>query len=110
MTLSREQITENGIYVYSFGDTHSYVSCCLADGLEQLGVPVHSNIDYYEPTYSEHRVSASVQITNGDPAVAIIDLQHAPVQTFQPLEFVSSHPRSIILSMHATNRFVLEDD
>lgn len=103
MTLTIEEIMENGIYFHSLGETHSYVSCCLADGLEQLGVPIMSNIDYYEPTYSEHRFSGSTTGAGGASAIAILDLKHAPVQILQPLELGSSHSRALILSMHDSN-------
>ena len=63
MTLSLEEIMENGIYFHSFGETHSYVSCCLADGLDQLGVPLSSNIDYYEPTYTSLIANGTITIS-----------------------------------------------
>jgi len=40
-----DNVRKNGVYFHSLSDWLSHICLCLADGLNQLGIPVFSNIE-----------------------------------------------------------------
>jgi hypothetical protein len=76
-----QEIKETGVLFYSTSDQYSYISLCLADGLNQLGIPIFSNsIDYEEKLVSEFKFR-NIKNTNnfefsnlGEPKYIVIDL------------------------------------
>lgn len=69
-------IYEKGIFFLADSSTFSYAATCLADGLNQLGVPVFSNISYSDPLITDFRFEKCKDTAVRDNSYCIlIDLQ-----------------------------------
>lgn len=93
-------IYSQGVYFQSDSTTFSYAATCLADGLQQLGIPVFSNIDYHEPLISDFAF-----IRNCDPelpgqaACLLLDLQETAAFNNKMISIEPLHERFIALCM-----------
>jgi len=95
-----DDVRKNGVYFHSFSDWLSHICLCLADGLNQLGIPVFSNI--------EAQVTPSFKLGNAqgldtkNAALVIIDLQENEIEKGGSLKLGFFHPRKLFFSMSDT--------
>jgi hypothetical protein len=47
--LLHDQLMCRGMFFLSDSNSFSFAATCLADGLSQLGIPIHANISYHNP-------------------------------------------------------------
>lgn len=93
-------IYKKGIYFISDSASFSYGAICLADGLNQLGVPIFANISTHDPAVSEF-----VFLPCADKAklhqvfCVVIDLQDTRPYYHQAVRFEAPHERTIVLCM-----------
>lgn len=50
---------KQGVYFHSDEQRFSHVAICLAEGLQQIGIPIYSNIDYTHPSSSVRFIPTS---------------------------------------------------
>lgn len=96
----RHEIYQKGLFFLSDSTYFSFAATCLADGLNQLGIPVFANIDYHDPLISDFAFTASSPQCADAAACVVIDiLETAPLHN-QMVQFVSPHPRTVIICMN----------
>ena len=76
MTNQYQEIRETGILFYSSSEQYSYAALCLADGLNQLGIPVFSDsINYEENLVSDFKFRNELKFSNsGEPKYVVVDI------------------------------------
>lgn len=89
-----------GVYFLSDSTTFSYAATCLADGLNQLGVPIFSNISYGDELITDFRFEATPDknVRNGAHCI-VIDLQDTDRYCEQVLRLETRHCHSVALSI-----------
>ncbi|MEA5616914.1 hypothetical protein VB711_03525 [Cronbergia sp. UHCC 0137] len=89
MTNQYPELRETGFFFYCSGNVFSFASVCLADGLNQLGIPVFSNIDYEENLISDFKFQSVKNLKfsdQGEPKYIIYDLSSCSIE--KPIELV----------------------
>lgn len=93
-------VTKRGVYFFSNSSTFSYAATCLADGLNQLGVPVFANIAYKEPLISEFAFENTADLAAREQALCmVVDLQNCYSYCNQVVKFEPMHARMFLLCM-----------
>lgn len=92
---------QNGIYFHSDTSSFSYVAFCLADGLHQLGIPIHSNTDFSH--YSSNfrfKASKDSSVLN-KCCCAVMGLEDTCEQNPYRLNYIEQiHDCTVALCMH----------
>ncbi len=82
-----DQLKDKGIYFYFYFQDLYHLSVCIAEGLEELGVPIYSNRDYYKridgPADFLFKRSDSMP---EDAAVCVVELTKIPEESSEMLE------------------------
>lgn len=91
------QAYRDGIGFYSLGSRFSYISLCLADGLAQLGIPIHSNIAYQNVGICNFSFNRSDSSVLSHSKVVVTDLEDLNEQTALCLP---SFERQVFLAMN----------
>lgn len=100
MKFSVEHIKSRGICFYSINNNFSYVCHCLAHGLDELGIPIFSNISYQNTSVSEFQFTRTEG--PGNFFLMIVDIRDNNIVPYQPLP-VKAPPNSVIFSMSDRN-------
>ncbi|QOX80341.1 hypothetical protein FY034_15820 [Trichlorobacter lovleyi] len=95
-----QEIYRHGIFFLSDNADYSYAAVCLADGLNQLGIPIRSNISYHEPLISDFAFSASPPAESSSIGLVVLDLTETLPLHNQIVRFSAPHPRTVVLCMH----------
>ncbi len=78
MTSPYQGIKETGILFHSLTDKYSYASLCLADGLNQLGIPIFSHLTSYQDNlvsdFKFRKMSELEFADLGEPKYIVIDI------------------------------------
>lgn len=71
-----DKLKKKGVYFYFINQELNYLSICLAEGLEELGVPIYSNVDYYDrfDTHDSGFLFKKSKLGPSDAAVCIIEI------------------------------------
>lgn len=89
-----------GVYFFSDSPTFSYAATCLADGLDQIGVPVLANISYGDPLITDFCFEKCMEPDWRDKAYCVVvDLQDTRQYYHQVVKFEAPHERTIVLCM-----------
>jgi hypothetical protein len=92
-----DDVRKNGVYFHSFSNWLSHICLCLADGLNQLGIPVFSNIEaQVTPIFKLGNIEGLIP---DNAALFIVDLQEDHIQCFQGGNIESPHPCILAFSM-----------
>jgi hypothetical protein len=75
------QIVEQGVYFVFFEDQVSHISISIAEGLEQLGIPIFSNHNCYSSYFKEGKYlfTKDNHISPNDCAICIADISNIEV-------------------------------
>lgn len=93
-------IYTRGIYFHSDCDTFSYAATCLADGLDQLGVPVYANISYADRLVTGFEFEQAQDRKVRDQSFCVVvDLQKCRNYCSQIVRFEPLHERMCLLCM-----------
>lgn len=95
------ELTGNGFFFLADSTTFSYAATCLADGLNQLGISVYSNINYRDPLISDFAFTASeppedMEYLSG----VVVNIMETAALHNQIVRFTPPHPRTVIHCMH----------
>ncbi len=95
-----KELQDKGVYFLADSPSFSYVATCLADGLNQLGIPVFANCNYTEPLVTDFCFvqSADPQQRN-QAACVVVDLQDTRQYLHQIVRFEPPHPCTFLLCM-----------
>ncbi len=92
---------QSGVYFHSDANTFSYVAACLADGLQQLGIPIYSNIDFSHPVTSFRFTATRDQSSLEKSYCVVMGLEETCEQFPFRVQYVEPvHERTVALSMH----------
>jgi hypothetical protein len=70
-------LKKKGIYFYFSNPDLYYLSVCLAEGFEQIGIPVYSNCSHYKKTYDNNCLLFEKSAVHpGDVALCVVDLSY----------------------------------
>lgn len=95
------EMVQKGLFFLSDSSTFSYAATCLADGLNQLGIPIRANIDYHDPLISDFAFAASPPPESSEDVAGVVVniLETMPLHN-QLVRFIPPHPRTVIHCMH----------
>ena len=89
-----------GIYFISDSTTFSYAATCLADGLNQMGVPIFANISYCDPLISDFVFTKISDMSSVRQASCVVlDLQDTRQYYEQTVRFNSPYSCTIAFCM-----------
>lgn len=93
-------IYARGIFFLSDSPTFSYAATCLADGLSQLGVPIHANISYSDPLICDFRFECCADPARQREACCVlIDIQDSGPYNGQNVRITPPHEMTLALCM-----------
>jgi len=95
-----DEVRKNGVYFHSLSNWLSHICLCLADGLNQLGIPVFSNIEV-QVTPSFQLGNAQGMVPN-NAALIIVDIQENEIKKGLAFDLGFFHPRILVFSMSDT--------
>ncbi len=97
---SMRNLYQKGVYFQADSSTFSYAATCLADGLNQLGIPIFSNIDYLEPLITDFSFKRSKDPSLPNKAACLLlDLQETASFNNKIVSIESSHDCFLALCM-----------
>jgi hypothetical protein len=93
-------IYTRGVYFLSDSSTFSYTATCLADGLDQLGIPIFANISYADPLITDFGFKKCTEPGIRKHVYCIVlDLQDTRQYYHQLVRFEAPHERTIVMCM-----------
>jgi len=92
-----DDVRKNGVYFHSLSNWLSHICLCLADGLNQLGIPVFSNIEA-QVTPNFKLGNAQGMVPN-NAALIIVDIQENEVTKKGFMNIGFFHPHILFFSM-----------
>jgi len=95
-----DEVKKNGVYFLSYSNWLSHICLCLADGLNQLGIPVFSNIE--ADVRQGLKIGNFQKVNWRETAFLIIDIQQDSIEYPQQKVVESPHPRTLAFSMSDT--------
>jgi len=91
-----DEVKKNGVYFLSYSNWLSHICLCLADGLNQLGIPVFSNIEaQVMPSFKLGNIEGLIP---DNAALVIVDWQENEMKEKAALNF-GCHPGILFFSM-----------
>jgi len=98
---NQPKLAGNGFFFLADSATFSYAATCLADGLNQLGIPVYSNINYHDPLITDFAFTASDPPEDmGYLSGVVVNIMETAALHNQIVRFAPPHPRTVVHCMH----------
>jgi len=95
------KLQDSGFFFLADSNLFSFAATCLADGLNQLGIPVYSNINYHDPLISEFAFTASAPPENMEQlSGVVVNIMETAALHNQLVRFQPPHSRTIVHCMH----------